>query len=519
MSRARLLQSVALMMAATLVGKALLLAREMLIAHFFGASGLTDGYNVAMTVVTSLLAVTVAPVAAVLVPVYVEWLAQDRSEAQALLNTVFTLYLTILSFCLAVVTLGAPLWVQIYAPGFIAETQALTVGLLRVLALFMVLNGFAGYLQQVLTAHHEFRLISLASVAANLLAVVLLLALASHLGIAILAWGAVAGAALQLVIYLWGLRRYGIQQRLSLGQLDRLRKLGRLSLWMLGGHLAGQLSVMVDRNLLSRLPAGAIATLGFARNIYLLPFEVFTTGLTRVIITYFSWDAAHGDVTGLKRNFSLSIRLAAFFMIPATAGLIVLRFPIVRLLYERGEFTAADTAATAPVVVCYAAGLFFEATKFIAGRVYLSRQDTAFPVLMSLPSLAFSVGFDLLFIPWLGAAGVALAYTLSNLLISLIFVVRLRWQLGPMDGRRITRATVKIVVAATVMGLAISGSTRLIRGLPDGLIHQIAVLALGMTVGSGVYLGMLTLLRLEELGIVRDIISNVVRRLPEGLMP
>lgn len=519
MSRARLLKSVALMMGATLVGKFLLLLREMLVARFFGTSGLTDAYNVAMTVVTSLLAVTVAPVGAVLVPVYVEWLNQDRFRARALLNTVFTLYFFILALCLAVVTLAAPLWVQVYAPGFGAETRALTTELLRVLALFMVLNGFAGYLQQILTAHHEFRLISFSPLAANLLTVALLWSLSPRQGIAILAWGTVAGAALQLTLYTIGLWKYDVQQRFSLRHLSELRRLGGLSLWMLGGHLAGQLSVMVDRNLLSRLPAGAIATLGFARNIYLLPFEVFVTGLTRVIITYFSWDAARGDTTSLKRDFSLSIRLAAFFMIPATVGLIVLRFPIICLLYERGEFTAADTAATARVLVCYAAGLFFEAAKFIAGRVFLSRQDTSFPVLMSLPSLAFSVGFDLLLIPVLGAAGVALAYTLSNLLISLIFIIRLRQQLGPLGGKHIARTVLKVSVAAVVMGLAVGVGTWLTRGSANGLTYQLTALVLSVTVGLAVYLGTLALLRLEELGVIRNMIHNMLRNIVEGVVP
>ena len=88
MNRTRLIKSVALMMVATLIGKALLVNREPIIAAYFGASAETDAYNVAMTVVTSLLAITVAPIGAVLVPVYVEWLNRNNTRAQSLLNTV-----------------------------------------------------------------------------------------------------------------------------------------------------------------------------------------------------------------------------------------------------------------------------------------------------------------------------------------------------------------------------------------------------------------------------------------------
>jgi putative peptidoglycan lipid II flippase len=520
MSHVRLLKSVALMMTAALLGKALLVVRELLVAAYFGASAQTDAYNVALAIVTGLLAVTVNPVEAVLVPVYVKWLAEDRDRSRDLLNALFTLYAILLGFCLALVLLTAPFWVRLYAAGFDADTQALTESLLRVMTLFLVVTGFSAYLNQILTAHHKFRLVALTPVAANLLTVLLLWVLAPRSGIYILAWGAIAGAALQLVVYAWGLRRLGVSQMLSLRRLGELRRLGKLALWMVGGRLTGQLSALVDRNLLSRLPAGAIATLGFGRSVYMLPFEIFTTGITRVAISHFSWDVAQGNVEGLKRNLSLSIRLAAFLILPAAVGLIVLRDPIVRLLYERGQFTAADTAATARVVTCFAIGLFFDAVKFIAVRVYLARQDVAFPVLMSLPSLALSVGFDLLLVPVLGAAGVALAYTLSNLVIGAIFVARLRIQLGPLGGARIALATAKIIAATVIMGLAVYAALLATHGLPDGVLYQIAKLVVTVLLGGLVYLGGLYLLRLEELTLVRDMVRDLWRKyLGQGGMP
>jgi len=515
-SRSGMLKSVGLLMGATMAGKVLLLVRESLIAHFFGASSATDSYNVAMTVVSALMAVTVAPISAVLVPVYTGWLTQERDGARELLNAAFTLYSILLGLALAVAILAAPVLVALAVPGFAAETQSLTVELLHILAFFMVLNGLAGYAQQILAAHYEFRLIGLAPVTANLLTVILLWLLAPALGIHILAWGTVAGAALQLLVFAWGMRRYGLRQGFSRRRWGELRQLGQLSLWMVAGRFIGQLSELVDRNLLSWLPAGAIATLRFAQYIYLLPFEIFTTGITRVVITYFSWDVAQGDVQALKQNLSLSIRLAAFFMLPATVGLTVLGVPIVRLLYERGQFTAGDTTATALVVGCFAAGLFFEAVKFIAGRVFLSRQDVRFLTLMSLPSLALTVFFDLLLIPVLGAAGVALSASLGNLIIGAVFLARLRAQLGPLGGARMARAILKIGTASAGMGLVVYGATRLPVHLPAGVAYEAVELTILVTLGVLAYLAGLYALRLEELSIVRDLARGLWRKCRAG---
>jgi putative peptidoglycan lipid II flippase len=269
-NRESLIKSVALMMLAALVGKVLLVIREPIVAAYFGASAQTDAYNVAMAVIAMLVSVSLSPVGSALVPVYVERLHQDDVLARRFVRQVFALYLLIVSSVLLVAYLAAPLLVRLYAPGFDAPTSELAERLTRILGLFAVFSGLAGYFGQVLTAHEGFLWVALGPVATAVIVVVILLVAGPGPGIDVLAWGVVAGNAAHAFILGLSARRQagGLGIDVKLG--EAIQALAKLSGWMLVGRLVGQGNTLIDRNMLSFLSAGSIAALGFARSIYLL---------------------------------------------------------------------------------------------------------------------------------------------------------------------------------------------------------------------------------------------------------
>jgi putative peptidoglycan lipid II flippase len=512
MSRARLLQSVALMMAATLVGKALLVLREPIVAAYFGASAQTDAYNVAMTIVTMFLTVTISPISAVLVPVYVERLHQERAAGLRFIRQVFTLYLLVVSTTLLVAYFAAPWLVRLYAPGFAAETELLAVRLTRILALFAVVTGVGSYLGMVLTAHQRFLWVALGPIVTAMLVIAILWVGAPRMGVDALAWGMVIGNTAELLLLGIATQRQAVGLGLDFRIGEAVRGLGRLSVWMLLGRFIGQGNDLVDRNMLSRLSEGSIAALGFARSIYLLPFEIFTTGITRVIIADFSWDVARGDTEALRRDLSLATRLAAFFMLPVTVGLIVLRLPIVQLLYERGAFDAADTQATAIALAFLSLSLYFRALTFIGARVFIARQQLVFPAIASALILIAHIGLNLALIPTWQLAGVAISLSVTEVFSTVVYFARLRQELGPLDGRRIVIALVKMGLAAGGMAALIVPLDAALYPLAAGTLLRIGVLLLMVGSGAAVYLGLLYLLRLEELRLALKMMRDLVRR-------
>jgi putative peptidoglycan lipid II flippase len=517
LSRARLIKSVALMMTAALIGKALLVIREPIVAAYFGASAKTDAYNVAMVIVTMLIGITVSPISDILVPVYVERLHRDKKEGERFIRQTLTLYLLILSSVLLVTYFAAPWLVRIYAPGFASETSALAMHLTRILAFFAAVSGLAGYFTMVLTAHQEFLWVALGPIVTAAAVIVTLLAAASRLGIGALAWGMVAGNAVQMLLLGLSTRRWTTRPWLDFRVGEAVRALGRLSGWMLAGRFIGQGNDLIDRNMLSYLSEGSIAALGFARSIYLLPFEIFTTGITRVIIANFSWDVAKGDVESLKQDLSLAIRMAAFFMIPVTVALIVLRHPIVQLLYQRGAFDAVDVEATATVLMFLSLGLYFRALTFIVGRIFISMQSLVFPTVIAIGILAIHLVANLALIPALGLSGAAISLTIIEVVATIAYLAKTRQMFGLMGGKRIAISLTKMGIASGVMAYVIFLLGRFLGGfLSGGSGLQLITLA-GMTfVGGLVYVASLYLSRSEELflsiKLAKDTVSNWVAK-------
>jgi putative peptidoglycan lipid II flippase len=495
------------MMAAALVGKALLVIREPIIAAYFGASAQTDAYNVAMAIVTMLLSVTISPIGSVLVPVYVERFHRDREEGERFIRQVLTLYLLILSSVLLVAYLVAPWLVRLYAPGFAPETSVLAVRLTRILASFAVVSGLAGYFNMVLTAHQEFLWVALGPIVTAMLVIIALLAAAPQLGIDALAWGMVAGNAVQMLLLGLYTRRQAVRPGLNFHLGEAVQALGKLSVWMLVGRFIGQGNNLIDRNMLSYVSEGSIAALGFARSIYLLPFNIFTTGITRVIIANFSWDVAQGDRDTLKHDLSLAIRMSAFFMIPAAVGLIVLREPIVQVLYQRGAFDQADTEATIAAVIFLAIGLFPRAIVFIYARLFLASQRADWFSLLTLVGLLSHVTIDLIFVPMMEQAGAALGISAGDMIMAGTAFL-LATKQGVHLTKQVTDSLIKIGIAGTTMGGLLWSMMQLFYWQAQ----PIYLLIVMVSMGAGAYLAIGILLRLQELMLVRRLVIQYLSR-------
>jgi len=513
MRRESVVRPIAWMMIATALNSLATFGREALSAAYFGASVQTDAFNVGVAI-TGFALLILSPLSDVFVPVYVDYLARDRHEdVQYILNAVGTFLLVLLGVSAVVLFAFADPLVGLYASGFDVEGRRLTVDLLRILIPFAVFSGLATYSILILTARKDFVWIGLAPVVGTVAAIGILWRLAPSLGIHALAWGFVGGGAVEILVLGWGLRQQKIRFRPTLRVRESLGLLGKLSLFMLAIRYVGQISEIVDRNMLSHLSAGSIAALAFARNIYSVPFQVFTLGITRVVITYFSWDAAHEDADGLKRNLSLSIRIGAFFMLPATVGLILLRNPVIQVLYERGEFTAADTQATATMLAWFALGLFAHAVLFITIRYFLSRKAVGRFAFITVLYVGCRVVFNLLFIKPLDHAAIACSTALAGAMAAAVALLLIRRELGALGGGYIACTCLKASAAAFVMGgiVYLGGRSPFIQMLPS--YGQLGSLVAG---GALVYLLAAYLIRLEELRLLIDLVRDRIKALMKG---
>jgi putative peptidoglycan lipid II flippase len=204
------------------------------------------------------------------------------------------------------------------------------------------------------------------------------------------------------------------------------------------------------------------------------------------------------DVDGYRETFSFGLRTMIFVVIPSTVGMITLSEPIVGLLYERGNFDATDTETVSALLVVYAAGLLGYSVYFYLVRAFYSRQNTKTPALLNVAIFVLYAGLAYGLSRVMGVTGVVLALSIAYAVLAALGLAATRREIGRIDGRRLVRTLLKILVAGTAMYVVARTGTLLL-GAGSDFTKRLFVL---VTIGGaslGVYIGVAFLLRTEEL--------------------
>ena len=231
-----------------------------------------------------------------------------------------------------------------------------------------------------------------------------------------------------------------------------------------------------------------------------MPIGLFGISIATASLPTISGHAANRDDAGIRRAVSSGLRMMLMLNVPATVGLLVLSTPIVRLIFEHGRFTPADTAATAAALVCYAPGLIgYSAVKLVSPSFY-AMGNSRIPLVSSAASVAFNIAANLALVRALGHRGLALGTASAALLNAALLLALLRARLGGLEGRRVLIATLKISLASLAMAIAAYYSERALH-IP---IAGVDVFAQALRVFTAIAIGMgvlaLTahLLKIEE---------------------
>jgi len=308
-----------------------------------------------------------------------------------------------------------------------------------------------------------------------------------------LAIGASAGGALQFLVQLPAMRREGFRLRFELALRDpALRRIGWLMVPATFGLAATQINILVDTVLASRFGDGPMTYLMIAFRLMQLPIGVFGVAIATANLTRVSRDAAHGDHVAMRRNLAASLRVASVLTLPAMFGLIALRAPIVRLLFEHGQFDPDDTARTAGAVLCYSLGLFAYAVSKIQVPTFYALGDTRTPVLGSVTSVSAKIAANFLFIAVLRRLdfdpflGLALATSLAAWINFGWLSIGLRRRLGPMREYGVISTCLKMLVLSALMGIVVAWVHAALEPSIGGAGTAAQIGRLGISIASGV---------------------------------
>jgi putative peptidoglycan lipid II flippase len=320
--------------------------------------------------------------------------------------------------------------------------------------------------------------------------------------------GVLVGGFFQMAVPAGVLWREGWRPVFDLRADDRLREITRLMGPTVIGSAIYLINIAVSRLIGLSLNDQANSVLNLATRVMELPIGVFTIAIATVVFPLIARHAARADWVSLGVDYHKGLRLVLLVNIPAALGLALLSEPVTRLLFQRGEFTAGDTALMTPVLAVYACGLPFLSFTTVALRGFYALKDTVTPVRAAGLSFVVNLGLSLLLIRWFSTVGLALAGNLAVLVQAWYLQRRLAVRLPGLGFGPLLPNLGKIVVASVLMGALVWGGQRAVAGFGFApRVHDLVVIAGLIPVAAAAYGGLLWLMRIEgreELALIID---------------
>lgn len=484
------------------------LVRESVIAAQFGRDVDVATFTAAATIPTILYDLLInGAISAALVPVFSEYADNDDREFWRVASSVINLALLVLACITTLLIWQAPATVTVLAGGFAASAREQTIGMVRLLLPSVIFMGLAGLITALLYARQRFLLPSFTTSVYNLGIIAGALLLTPVLGPFSLVVGVLAGALLQVLLQLPGLRGGAYTFTLDLRHpgVRRILRLYAPVAIGIGFSIAG---IVLDRNLASRLPPSAIPTMRYATTLIQFPLGLVAAAVSFAVLPTLSRQASADDEPAFQSTLAMSMKVVLLLILPAAAGLAGLAGPIVALLFERGLFGAGDTADTAWALLLYLPGLPAAALDQMLLFAFYARQRTLAPNLVQGAAVGLYAITALALLAWtqLGVGALIVGNSVQWIGHALLLLLLSRG-LVRLRGLRLGEALLKCGAASLALGVA---AWRL-----DALLASagpLVRLAVAGTLSAALYFGLCALLRVEALGFFFTAVRGRVRR-------
>src|SRR5918911_635667 len=516
----RLAWSTAIFSLATGLSRVLGLVREVVAAYYFGAAGKINAFTVAFQVpnlVRALLAD--AAISSAFVPVFSEMLEHgERKRAWRVASSLFWLILLGLGGLTALCIVLAP-W--LIAPfGNPGGDKQLAVGLARVHFPIVVLLGLSGVVVGILNSYEEFAVPALTPVFWNvaIIAGLVLGVPRAHTidaKLYVYAVAIVIATLIQFLLPLPWLRGRDGRLHLVIDWHDpAVRRVFVLMLPVTLGLGLINFNAVVDSLFASRLidPELAPTAIDRAFRIYMLPQGMFSVAVATVLFPSLSRLAARGDLAGFRDRVALGLRQIAFLLIPASVVSAVLAEPIIRLVYQRGQFGPGQTPVVAGALAAFSLGLTFNGAMLMLNRGFFSLQSPWVPTCVALGNLGLNAALDAVFYRF-GTWGIPFATSLVNIAGTALLLVLLRRRLQRIEFAQTASATGRIVVAAAVLAAVSWGVWKgLDAALGRAIWAQLISVGGALAIGTAAYLVSARLLGVRELSALLALRDRFRRR-------
>jgi putative peptidoglycan lipid II flippase len=492
------------------------LAREIVAASYYGVYGPMSAFTIAFQVPNLVRALFAdAALQPAFIPIFTEQLEKgNHRQAFRLASTLLLLVTLVLGAITALFVLVAPVVMPIFAPGFEGEILDLTVALSRVLFPILILLGLSGVVVGILNSYDRFGAFAISPLFWNLTIIgfVVLLAPAFHGQNRIYAYaiGILAGTLVQLLIPTFDLRNTPFRFEWSFQW--RNPDVRRVLLLMLPVTIS--LGLINFNNLINSFFGSLVSDRGPAAidkafRIYQLPQGIFSVAIATVLFPTLARFAARGERENLRATMANGMRQILFVLLPATAAVLVLSEPIIRLVYQRGEFTADQTTLVATALFWFAFSLPTNGVYLLQTRTFFSIQRPWMATGLAGLDLAVSALAALALYKPFGVGGIVAGTGIGTTVAVIAQATILRREFSGLELARLLQTGLRIALAsAALAGVSYGVWSALDDALGRSLGGQIVSLGSALVLGGAVYLGAAKLLRIAELEQVRRLLPG-----------
>ena len=458
-----ILKSASIISLVTVASRILGYVRDQRITLLLGTSLSADAYVLAYRI-PNLFRRLVAEgsMTASFIPVFTSYMREKpKEEVWDFANRLFWTLALVVAVITVLGMVFSPAVVQLFSGANVARAEA--VDLNRIIFPYLFFIALAALAMGILNCFHIFGLPAATPVLLNVATIAFSVAAVwRHFKdpATSLAVGVLVGGVLQFLIQVPSLVQKGMNFKFGISfSHPAIRDVARLMIPRLFGIGIGQINLLIDTRFATaaRMPPGSLAALYVADRVMELVLGGYAIAVATAILPMMSHQAAAKDYDSLKKTLSFSVRIVAFITIPAALGLMILREPIIRVLFQHGQFVAESTKLTARALLYYAIGLPALATVKLVVPAFYSTRDTKTPVIVASISLILNIVLNILFLEVffkrVQNGGPALATALATFFDFFALLIIFRFRHGSMGLRDVVRSFFKISVCAGIMGI------------------------------------------------------------------
>jgi len=421
-------------MMGNLLVNVLAFVKSLFIAAYYGTSANLDVYFLSLAPFNLISGVLLSSIQAAFIPRYLE-LTQKKGK-----NYAFAVFVTFL-FCVLlfvgivsiIFLVGSSMIASYLGTGFTAVQVNFTASLLRVSTLLLVFTVLSETGRYLFNAHRQFTFSAFIPLLSCVCSFVYLIYFHAY-GVSTLMYGLVLGMFIQSCVIIYSVRRFFPYQIFILHPLHaEIQKTLKVMFPLLLGASFGHVNIVIDQMMASTLPGGSIAALNYAIKLHSIFTQMFIMVVSRAVLPFFAQQVAENNMEELKETFSLAIKRMLYMLLPISFVIIGFGEPIVRLLFQRGEFSVHSTSATAGAWIAYTLGLPVQAIGILTARMYNALQNNKTLMYVSGGSIGLNILFNWIFMKIWGHIGIALSTSGVYVVTTIVLVYFLNKKLKCYD--------------------------------------------------------------------------------------